>query len=100
MTISISVFPQTMVDELDFSAGEVSFENENAVKLKFSSLEYNDEEKKANYKVENEFTLFCLNAPTAECLSIVGRLDKTYRAKLVPILRDMLAEQELEKEDA
>ena len=100
MTLQLSVFPQTMDDELKFSAGEVSLTNSNGVTLKFSSFEYNDKDQRGSFKVENTVTIYRMNTATAECLSIVGRLDETYRAKLVPILRDMLAEQELEKEDA
>lgn len=94
MTTSISIHPQTSVQKLKFSCDNVSYDNANAITMKFSSMEYHDREKVGVFDVLTEVTAFHLDYETAACLSALGRMTLETRAKILPAMINALDEQE------
>lgn len=97
MSMSMNIHPQSrnVAGCLRLKAYHFTPENSNAVRVLFTS-----DTRSGGDDVEMAITAFNLSDQTAEGLHLFASIDETYRAKLLPILRDMLAEQELEKEDA
>ena len=97
--LSISIHPQA--GELKFEAQDFWPENGNCVRLSLKSDELSTSAYGYNRGVEHEISCYGMSDATGESLCLLGQLDDFYRAKLLPIMRDMLAEQILEaNEDA
>jgi hypothetical protein len=93
----LSIHPQTNGAPLTMSGRAYSPSNSNSVRLTFSSHEYNDKASIGIFTVDDEITLFDLDAATAELLGIVSQLNIEQRAAILPAARHALAEQNAEE---
>jgi hypothetical protein len=95
MSTQLNIHPVSY-NRLHFKASPAMKDNGNCVSLFFWSLE-----RRAQYDfdtVQTEVTAFRMNDTDAEILSTIGLLRDEYREKLLPAIRDALADQESDDE--
>ena len=99
MTTTLTIFPQySPASGLSFkSDGPRAENNANAIKLIFSSEEYNSHvvNESEEFLINTAVILFYLSDTDADILANIGLLDEVHRKDLLPIIERMLDDMSL-----